>query len=697
MSSMTSLFDPLIDAIAKKNPSNDDLLAVINATAQQARLINRDGGVIYVRDLLLTDTLFVIVDFLISTLVGAENEPLQSSILDLLFNLFGTELEDVASFFTDALVQALRGSCMTQDVDLMEHLRFIVFDTSEVTMELRGKACRLMGKLKSVTSHPLKREILVADVEKLFADRLKACIGTIPYFDVIWGLSHIEYLKSMLLVERFGVLDACIAALALFDSDQRVWTCMIIYNLSLHEDKDSFYSASLSLSMVDVCRSVIMGTESVQGDERVVAYKILKVLSPTAVFSLDIWQFLASLLSSTIPAHDVRAALRIIDDQSNCQRSDYTSDNAGYYEWDRNQKNGSFLGDISAQLGLLEALRQVALHFAYSPCRVLAMKLLKRLSHVKDNQTVLLTLAKVVSDGVADDRVLYFTYEALGAYTTGMLMDTEVGVVAKVMMLLAQSSSDDLSTQPTLHVVRAAINLVKSLRSTNTVLFDRLYPTWFQLCNDQLSSLKGSACLLWPTLAHVLQDVSYEMSNEVMTFFEQHLGAIVQNDATCPFTVQQRYALEALKSYSYSSAYYHVLPSQPTIVQPLLQILKTKAVTSFITFPVCAILANWQFVIDADTLKQIYQPVLLQISPSASWRIDYDMLEMTARYISKLLKPFFLSFSLPIPFLICLTASPSCSMEAVYLPRFFPNTRFSPSSLPLRPRPPLTYFCRCAP
>ena len=639
---MTSLFDPLSDAIAKKNPSNDDLIAVINATVQQARLINRDGGVIYVRDLLLTDTLFVIVDFLISTLVGAENEPLQSSILDLLFNLFGTELEEEASFFTDALVQALRSSCMTLDFDIMEHLRFIVFDASEVTMELRGKACRLMGKLKSSTLHPLKREISIADVEKLFSDRLNACIGTAPYFDVIWGLSRFDYVKSMLLVERFGVLDACIAGLNVFDSDQRVWASMIIYNLSLHEDNDAFFSASLSLSMVDVCRSVIMGTESVQGDERVVAYNILKFVSPTAVFALDIWQFLASLLSSTIPAHDVRAALRIIDDQAFAEKD--------------------FLLDLSAQLGLCEALRQVALHFADSPCRVLAMKLLNRLSHANDDQAVLMVLAKVVSDGVADDRVLFFTNEALNAYVTGTLMDIEIGIVAKVMMLLVQSSSDDLSTRPSLHAVRAAIGLVKSLRGTNTVLFDRLYPTWFQLCSDQLVLLKGSECMLWPALANVLQDVGYEVSSEIISLFEQQLSVIVQGDGMGrPFTVEQRYALEALKSYSSSSAYYHVFPSQPTIMQPLLQILKTKAVTSFIASQACAILANWQFVVDADTLKHMCEPVVLQISPSASWRTDYDMLEMTARYVHLPCKNSLDSsfLSLLSPFLICLAASTS--------------------------------------
>ena len=105
---------------------------MINAAAQQASKINRDGGVIYLRDLLLTDTLFAVVDFLISTLAGAENEVLQCAILDLLFNLFGTELEDAISFFSDALVQALRSSSMTLDIDLMEYLRVIVFDASEL-------------------------------------------------------------------------------------------------------------------------------------------------------------------------------------------------------------------------------------------------------------------------------------------------------------------------------------------------------------------------------------------------------------------------------------------------------------------------------------------------------------------------------------------------------------------------------------
>ena len=611
-----SLFDPLIEAITQKNQSNEDLITVINAAVQQASKINRDGGVIYVRELLLTDALLVVIDLLISALVGTKNELLQSAILDLLFHLFKTDCESAsASFYSHALVQALRSSCMTLDVDLMEYLRIIVFDAPEATtMELRGKACRLMGKLRCSTSHPLKRETLVVDVEKLFADRLNACINTIPFFDVIWGLSHFEYLKSFLLADRFGVLDACVAALDAFDGNQRVLACMIIYNLSLHEDKDAFFVASRSVGIIDVCRSIIMGTKSVQGDERVIAYKILKVLSPTAVFALDIWRYLVSLLSPSIPEYDVRAALRIIVEQSDASKD--------------------FLLDLSAHLGLCEALRQMAVHFTDSSCRVLAMTLLNQLSHVKDDRAVLLALAEVVSDGTADERALFFTYEALGAYAAGILMDTEVGVVFKAMLLLVQFSSDDLSTRPSLHVVRAAIGLVKSLRDEDTIIFDRLYPTWFQLCSDQLVLLKGAACMLWPALANVLQDVGYEVSSEVMAFFEQELSAIVEGDATGrPFTVQQRYALEALYLYSSSSAYYHVFPSQPTIVQPLFQLLKTKALTSFLASHTCAILANWQFVVDADTLKQICQPLLLQVSPDASWRTDYDVMEMTDWYV----------------------------------------------------------------
>ena len=622
MSSKEIFFDRFI---AANSATQDELLPVLRLAIEQAREIGRENGAIYARRLLLVDELFVVVNFLIRNLApptNTNNDAFNCAVLELLVHLFvlPSGMEVVTSLYVVALLGMLRSSCIAYDFDLMDYLRLTVFDFLEASMELRGKASLLLGRMNNASNHPLKREILAEDMERLFTEQLHACRGSEAFFDVLCGLSRMVDVRPFLLDKRHGVLDACVAALDTSDSDKWVLACFTLYNLSQHEDKSAFYDATKAWAVVDVCRKVLLNGTSGRGDERIFAYYLLCDLSPASVFATDLWTFLVSLISSpssTSTDSDVRAVLLILDDSS--------------------EKNVGYWRDLHDQLGLSDILAQAVLRFRRTATSVVAMKVLKRLTHVVDMRPLLAPLAQVVADGGTDDRTLYFTYMALKEYPTSTLMDAATGVVSRIVDLLTTTSSDD--SHERLLTVVAATELIAVVRDQNTVLFDQLYPAWYSLCEQKLVSLEGRAAVLWPVLADALRKVGYNWSTQMVTFFDKNLDAVVAcarrtTEVSLPFDLTGCYVLRALYWMSCSSSYNHLLPMY---VEPLLELLRTSVCITAIAYPVCTIISKWEVIVEGSVLKDMCQPLFQQVSRDSSWRNEYDLLAMLQR-IKQLVK-----------------------------------------------------------